>query len=383
VESQARILARLHYALNDTGFLFLGKAEMLLAHAGLFTPLELKHRIFTKIPKVSARERLLVLAQAGNREAAEHLELMSRLRESAADATPIAQVIIDIEGNLVQINEPARSMFGLSIRDIGKRLQDLELSYRPIELRSRIDEAHQHGRAVVVSSVERMLPGGSMQFLDVHVTTLSDEGGLVLGTSIAFADVTQHHRLQNEVAHAKQELETAYEELQSTNEELETTNEELQSANEELETMNEELQSTNNELQAINTELRDRTDELDTVNVFMDSVLASVQVGVVVLDADMRVRIWDGRSEDLWGLRADEVMGESFLGLDIGLPVGKLAAAIRDCIAGGERFGDVLLEAVNRRGRHIRCRVMSSALLGAGKARQGAILMMEEVPSGD
>jgi two-component system CheB/CheR fusion protein len=394
VESQARILARLHYALNDNGFLFLGKAEMLLAHAGLFTPVELKHRIFTKIPKVSARERLLVLAQAGNREAANHLDRLTRLRESAADAAPVAQVIVDLDGNIVQVNEPARTMFGLTMRDVGRRLQDLELSYRPVELRSRIDEAQQKGHPVLLQSVERMRPGGALQYLDVHVTTLHDDGGGALGTSIAFADVTPHHRLQAEVAHAKQELETAYEELQSTNEELETTNEELQStveelettneelqsANEELETMNEELQSTNNELQAINSELRDRTDELDTMNIFMDSVLASVQVGVVVLDSEMRVRIWNGRSEDLWGLRAAEVMGESFLTLDIGLPVEQLAGAIRDCIAGSESYASTMvLEAVNRRGRHIRCRVMCSALLGAGKARQGAILMIEEI----
>jgi two-component system CheB/CheR fusion protein len=397
VESQARILARLHYALNDDGFLFLGKAEMLLAHAGLFTPVELKHRIFTKIPKVSARERLLVLAQAGNREAANHLDRLTRLRECAADAAPVAQVIIDLDGNVVQVNEPARTMFGLSIHDVGRRLQDLELSYRPVELRSRIDEAHQQGHPVLLQSVERTLAGGTVQYLDVHVTTLRDDGGAALGTSIAFTDVTPHHRLQDEVAHAKQELETAYEELQSTNEELETTNEELQStveelettneelasANEELETMNEELQSTNNELQAINNELRERTDDLDTMNVFMDSVLASVHVGVVVIDAELRVRIWNGKSEDLWGLRAHEVLGEPFLTLDIGLPVEELAGAIRDCIAGAESYANsLMIDAVNRRGRRIRCRVMCSALLGAGRTRQGAILMMEEIASG-
>ena len=165
VESQARIFARLHYALNDDGFLFLGKAEMLLAHTGLFTPLELKHRIFSKIPKVNARERLLVLAQAGSREAADNLDRLAGLPESAADATPIAQVIVDMEGNVVQVNEPARTMFDLSVRDIGHPLQDLTMSYRPVELRSRIDEAHEQGRPVLLQNVERMLPGDGVQFL--------------------------------------------------------------------------------------------------------------------------------------------------------------------------------------------------------------------------
>ena len=62
------------------------------------------------------------------------------------------------------------------------------------------------------------------------------------------------------------ELETAYEELQSTNEELETTNEELQSTVEELETTNEELQSTNEELETMNEELQSTNEELETIN---------------------------------------------------------------------------------------------------------------------
>ena len=257
VESQARILARLHCALDDNGYLFLGKAEMLLAHAGLFTPVESKHRIFSKIPTVSTRERLLALAQAGSREAATHLDHLTRLRESAADAAPVAQVIVDIDGTVAQVNETARTMFDLSVRDVGRRLEDLELSHRPVELRSRIDEARQRGRSLLLRGIERPLPGGTMQYLDVHITTLDDDGGCALGTSVAFVDVTPHHLLRNEVAHARQELQTAYEELQSTVEELET--------------MNEELRTTNNELQAITTELRERTDEPDTMNVFTET----------------------------------------------------------------------------------------------------------------
>jgi two-component system CheB/CheR fusion protein len=47
-ETQARVLARFHFALNDTGFLFVGKAEMLLTYTNLFTPFKLKYRIFAK-----------------------------------------------------------------------------------------------------------------------------------------------------------------------------------------------------------------------------------------------------------------------------------------------------------------------------------------------
>ena len=62
-EAQARIVARFHFALNDQGYLFLGKAEMLLVHAKLFTPADLRYRIFTRSLKANLRERLLVMAQ--------------------------------------------------------------------------------------------------------------------------------------------------------------------------------------------------------------------------------------------------------------------------------------------------------------------------------
>jgi two-component system CheB/CheR fusion protein len=104
-------------------------------------------------------------------------------------------------------------------------------------------------------------------------------------------------------------LETTNEELQSSNEELETTNEELQSTNEELETMNEELQSTNAELETVNEELRQRTDEVNHANAFLQSVVASLRSGAVVVNQHLNVLVWNHRAEDLWGLRADEVKG--------------------------------------------------------------------------
>src|SRR5207248_8565796 len=48
-ETQSQILRRFHFALDDAGFLMLGKSEMLLAHADLFTPIDLKWRMFRKV----------------------------------------------------------------------------------------------------------------------------------------------------------------------------------------------------------------------------------------------------------------------------------------------------------------------------------------------
>ncbi|MGJ5634964.1 PAS domain S-box protein, partial [Nostoc sp. CALU 1950] len=170
---------------------------------------------------------------------------------------------------------------------------------------------------------------------------------------------------------------TTNEELQSTNEELETTNEELQSTNEELETMNEELQSTNEELQTINNELSERTTELNRTNIFLVSILRSLQTGIVVIDSSFNISIWNYMVEDLWGLRTDEVVGKSIFSLDIGLPVEQLRSPIRDSLSGKKQFQEMILDATNRRGRQIKCYLAITPLLGM--EMQGAVLMMADV----
>ena len=172
-------------------------------------------------------------------------------------------------------------------------------------------------RTLTLQEVEWRNSSGSIVFLDVQVSPLLDSSGGAIGVSITFTDSTPHKRLREDLEHSKVEIETAYQrlqhtneevettngELQSTNEELETANEELQSTKEELETMNEELQSANEELQTMNEELRVRTDEVAHVNALLESILASLPGGVVVLDADLLVLMWSRQAEDLWGLR--------------------------------------------------------------------------------
>jgi two-component system CheB/CheR fusion protein len=396
-DAQSRILARFHFALNDIGTLFLGKAEMLLTHGSTFTPLDLKRRVFAKVPKINLRDRLLMMAQAGSEDAVNHLVSHVRLRDSAFDEGPVAQVVIDAGGYMVLANERARRLFGLTPRDQGRPIQDLELSYRPVSLRPGIDRASAEGRPISLGEVELPYGSGPSYCLEVHVSPLMDASTNVLGALISFDDITRYKRLQEELKHSNEELETAYEELQSTNEELETmneelqstieeletTNEELQSTNEELETMNEELQSTNEELQTINEELRRRSVELNRTNSFLASILASLRGAVAVVDQELQVLIWNHKAEDLWGLRVEEALGRHLLNLDIGLPVERLSRSLRECLSGESQHAEGVLEATNRRGRTIQCRVTETPLVGAPGQIDGVILLMEEVESGE
>jgi two-component system CheB/CheR fusion protein len=388
-ETQSRILARFHFALNNPGFLFVGKAEMLLTHAHLFTPKNLKYRIFAKVQKTSLRDRLLIMSESGNTEANYQLVNNLNLRDEAFEVLAHPQIVLDADNYLVLANRKARIWFGLSTQDIGRPLQDLELSYRPTELRAPIEQASNERRVIRIQEVEYS-QADNLLYLDIEIIPLLDGDSDVLGATVVFNDQSQYKYLQRELERSTEELETAYEELQSTNEELETTNEELQSTNEELETTNEELQSTNEELETMNEELqssneelqttneenRNRTKELNRINGFMDSILTSLRLGMIVLDERLSVQLWNSSVEKLWGLRSDEAEGRFFFDLDIGLPLEQLREKIRTCQL-GKATEAVVVEAINRRGKTIHCRVICTTLMVNNQA-QGVILLMEE-----
>jgi two-component system CheB/CheR fusion protein len=281
-------------------------------------------------------------------------------------------------------------------RDLGRAFRDLEISYRPIELRSLIEQAYAEHRVVRVNGVERTVGADEVQYLDLHIQPLWGADGMAAGAIVLFIDTTFTIRLQMEVKRNREELDTAYEELQSTNEELETTNEELQSSieelettneelqstNEELETTNEELQSGNEELETMNDEMRVRTTELDEARTFLEGVLSSVAAGVVVLDSGLLVRSWNKGAEELWGLRSDEVRNQAFFNLDFGLPTGQVRDVVQQCLASGRQTGPIQVGAINRIGRSITCLVTCSPLDDKGEDKgdgDGVVLLMEEV----
>jgi two-component system, chemotaxis family, CheB/CheR fusion protein len=391
VETQERILGNFHFALRDDGFLFLGKSEVLVARSPLFAAVDLRRRVFAKVPTAAARDRAVPRPRLLDEpdEPAEQIERPETAQTAGFETAPTAQLVIDRSGRVAAANMQARMLFGLSQRDVGSLLQDLEISYRPVELRSRIEQAYREQHAVTLRDVE-WHTGAEIRYLDVVLHPLTSTSGESTGVSISFADGTRYRRLGDALQESKKEIEVAYEELQSTveelettneelestNEELETTNEELQSTNEELETMNEELQSTNEELETINDELQQRTDELNDVNAFLEAVLGSLAAAVVVVDRELRVQAWNDAARELWGLRSDEVQGQHLLNLDIGLPVDKLRQPIRTTLA-GDGSGTVSLDAVNRRGKTVRVTLRFAPLASDGDDVRGAIVMME------
>ncbi|WP_307796795.1 CheR family methyltransferase [Actinomadura barringtoniae] len=394
-ETQTGVIRRFHFALSNPGYLFLGKAEMLLNHGDRFEPLDLRKRLFRKIPSVPPSG---FPYKAWDEGATPRLTT-SKLEQAALNAGSVAQIAVDFEGRLAVVNARAEMLFNLRPRDLGRPFQDLEVSYRPVELRSVIERVKKDGRAVELHDIVwHRAAGSEPSVYDLQAVPLFAQPGEMAGVAISFSDVTHYRRLRDELEHSNQELERAYEELQSlneelettneelqsTNEELETTNEELQSTNEELETMNEELQSTNDELQEINDALRIRSEELDSANSFLGSVLRSLGSAAVVVDRDLRVQVWNKGSEELWGMRAEETQGRELLSLDIGLPLAELEPPLRMLLAETSLNGTgVAVDAVNRRGRSVRLTVEFNLLRDEEGQVRGVIIIMDHLTGED
>jgi two-component system CheB/CheR fusion protein len=388
-EAQARILGRFHFALVPRGVLMLGKAEMLLSHGHIFEPVDLKRRVFRRVPNSP-----VVQPAQGRIERAPYdratADAVDKLRVGAFATTPVAQFVLTPDDDLALFNQQAGSMFGLTGPDIGRPLRDLEVSYRPVELRSHLTEAKSDRKPSRIKEVEWRRSNGVVQWFEVQVTPLVDDTEL-LGVSFVFHDVTSARAMQRELERANRQLETTNEELQSTNEELETTNEELQSTveelettneelqstNEELETMNEELQSTNDELQVINETLRERSAELNDVNDFLQSILTGINAGVIVVDREMRVQAWNAGAQELWGVRPEEAQGQHLLNLDVGLPAHDLGQMVREALNDAGYVREVSVDAINRRGRTVAVRLVCSALTNPAGQVRGALLVME------
>ncbi len=390
-ETQRNVLGHLHYALAASGTLFLGHAEMLLSHNDRFTPMNLKQRVFRKaIGSHSGYERYDAAMTLYDRHG--DLAGLATVRDMAFRASPVAQIVVTGDDTVAMINQQAETVFGLSARDIGRLLRDLEVSYRPVELRAYLEQARVEGRSARIPEVRWHRPGAETVWFEIHVNPLADAENVSVGVSIVFFDITTTKALVDKVVQTNRQLEAAYEELQSTNEELETTNEELQSTveelettneelqstNEELETMNEELQSTNDELHTINDALRERSDELDDARLFVESLINSVHVGMVVVDREMRVVVWNRICEELWGLRSDETTGQLLTDLDIGLPVDKVRPLIGNAFVDPVNPGESIVEAVNRRGRPTQVRVSCTGFQSPSDgAVNGALLLLE------
>jgi len=310
--AQAHILRRLLYALNDGGFLFLGKSESQLKRNIEFIPVNQRWRIFQRriaaAPNFGANVGKRDMEPDLNDKAHQELDRLKLYYETVLATLEPGVIVLDGHDTVITENDKVLKIWGLSDKLVGRPLQETELWNRCPELGEHLEETR------VADPKTVRFDCAAAQSIAVTVTIKPILSGSALGrvgTLIYMENVTSRVTLQStieelettaeELQSTNEELETTNEELQSTNEELETTNEELQSTNEELETTNEELQSLNEELETTNEELSSRTRELDEVNARYSEMMERMPWPVLLVNDDALIYMFNSAAQKLFG----------------------------------------------------------------------------------
>ena len=348
---QKRVMPIFHYALKPRAFLVLGRSEGVIGTASdLFELMDRKYKIYCR-KSTPARLHLDFAAsqfplEAGNlatdRESRKS-EGGARLFELNKEAdrillakyAPVA-VVINEDMEVVQ----SRGHVGLYLELAPGRanLNVLKMAREGLlfDLQASINKARKEGVPVRKENVEvggnGELKGVNFEVIPLNATASKErhllimfedatppgrsESAETMATEVRPGKGRKQERNNRQTLQMKQELaatkrylhslvedkDASNEELQAANEEILSSNEELQSTNEELQTAKEELESTNEELHTVNEELHNRNFELTQANNDFVNLLSSVNIAMVMLGGDLRIRRVTPQAEKLLGL---------------------------------------------------------------------------------
>jgi two-component system, chemotaxis family, CheB/CheR fusion protein len=375
---QQQLLPILHYALRPHGYLWLGSSETITAYRDIFSVEDAKNRIYARKQTLGKTAIELPLGtrllnyQQFQRSQRTHGEtsLMDPQRE--ADRIVLARyappgVILDGNFDIVQFRgDTARYLApapGRASLHLLKMLREGLL----LPVRNALHKAQREGSPVREDGL-RVEEDGSLREVNIEVIPLK-YNSLQESYLLLFEEPADHlprndrsapaqpGEVDNrrEVAHLKHELEATRdylqsvieqqeainEELQSANEEVQSSNEELQSINEELETTKEEIQSSNEELATVNEELQIRNNELFRTNNDLNNLLSSVQMAILMLGSDLRIRWFTPTAEKMLNLIAS----------DVARPIGNLNPALHGVDL--EALASTVINAVAVQEQHV------------------------------
>jgi two-component system CheB/CheR fusion protein len=336
---QHRLIPLFHYALKSAGFLLLGSAENIGRFSTLFEVVAQRAKLFRKRPgnRGSGSTGGFTVTSA----APSSKNFRTEIQESAPDTARKADkalldrfcppaVVVDQNLEILQFRGAVTPYLQPASGKASLNLFNMTPTVLEFELRSLIERAKSTGGNVRRQGLQLEI-GGATQMLSLEVVPVGEAEGpascfivvfeatpaATAKTTFKESDDDQRLRigqLEKELIANKDYLqsviddrEVANEELRSANEEIQSSNEELQSTNEELETAKEELQSINEELTTLNEELRHTNVELGEVNNDLLNLLRSVNIPVVMVGRDLRIRRFTPAAQKTWQLIPSEV----------------------------------------------------------------------------
>ena len=349
---QQQVLPLLHYALKPGGLLVLGKSETTGASRELFQEEDSLHRIYSRKAGSTARiagtqflaaprpDQPAPAAGPGNgRVPGGRVDVQREAdRILAARYAPPA-VLIDTNLEILQFwGDTSPYLTPLP----GKATLNILRMARPgllVALRAAIQKVRTQPSPVRQEGLHARSEGGIRE-VSLEVSRVPKAAETATGFLVTFEEVTPDLRrpaplssgqpageevrceiLERENLRISQELEgtrdylqamieqeqTINEELQSAGEEGQSANEELQSINEELETSKEEIQATNEELTTVNDELQARNEELHRISNDWHNLLQSVEVPLIIVGRELRIRRFSPRASDVLHLISGDV----------------------------------------------------------------------------
>jgi len=315
-QAQQKVLSLFHFALNRGGILFLGPSESIGALTRDFASVDKHWRIYQKHTdsRVAVDPRI---QPAPSSARAAHLSVpparysVSQLLgtyDALLDEVMPPSLLVNDRGELVHAFAGA-SRF---LRPRDGRLTNEVIDFVDSELRmvlaGGMRRALSEPGAIVFKGVRVTSDGGTSPhtvslrrvqgksggaphvLVTFEATGAPREGAAATEIELDQVSREQVGTLEAELAHTKENLQSAIEELETSNEELQASNEELHASNEELQSTNEELQSVNEELYSVNAEYQRKIAELTELTNDMDNLLSSTQIGTIFLDRDLKIR---------------------------------------------------------------------------------------------
>lgn len=318
---QNKVIARLRYALNTHGLLFIGKSESIVGSTDLFQPVESGVRVFKRRLGVEHRRRALTSFMPSN---GNYAQLPQTTREERANETGgvmFDSLVSTMGPNCILITADfhIRRIYGNIDRHVSLSeglVRGATISFLRSEVRHEVRTLTSLAlrNAETRYGPKHRVANEPEQRMQIQVHPLRNVDGAEDLALVVFKDWAEEppaivsHEVTSDVVRERiaelereletnrdslqqtvEELETTNEELQALNEELQSANEELQSNNEELETVNEELQSTNEELITVNEELQINSQELTLLNQELDSILSNIAAPIIVVDSGLHI----------------------------------------------------------------------------------------------
>ena len=321
-EVQSQVCATFHFALQGSGYLFLGSSENADTPVGAFRPIDREARIYqrTSIPsevRVTPRTggvtfgldplppRTLAAFRAPV-EAGVHREALERL------APP--SVIVDDSYRVVHLSEQAGRYLQPSGGTLSNDITELAREELRFDIRAALHRVFAHNEASLHGPIGVRFNGDArrvyLQIRPLRSEPSASRSAIIFffeGEGLGEASLTstkideqatgeQLQQLlqelqfsQSQLRASREEYEGANEELRAANEELQSVNEEYRSTAEELETSKEELQSINEELQTVNSELKTKLESVSRAHSDIQNLMAATDVGILFLDAKLRI----------------------------------------------------------------------------------------------